>query len=120
MCCPSPWAKKVGPGAKATCAASACCSTAVASRVGGSVLTAIGLPELIAEDTDAYERIARDLACDPAAHTALREKLARNAATYPLFDTQRYARNLESAYREMWRRHEFGLAPDHIIVTEAR
>jgi protein O-GlcNAc transferase len=48
----------------------------------------------------------------------VREKLARNAATYPLFDTKRYARHLESAYREMWRRHEQGLAPDHIKVVD--
>ncbi|MGE4064382.1 MAG: tetratricopeptide repeat protein [Rhodospirillaceae bacterium] len=91
-----------------------------AARVGASVLTAIGLPELIATDTNEYEAIARDLGRNATAHKSLREKLRRNAATYPLFDTARYARNLEAAYREMWRRHEAGLAPDHITISEQR
>jgi predicted O-linked N-acetylglucosamine transferase (SPINDLY family) len=91
---------------------------AFAGRVGASLLTAIGLPELIATDSAGYERIALRLAQDPAAYKEVREKLARNIASYPLFDTKRYARNLEAAYQEMWRRHEQGLAPDHIKVVE--
>ena len=91
---------------------------AFAGRVGASLASAIGLPDLIATDTAGYERIALRLAQDPAALKDVREKLARNLATSPLFDTKRYVRNLESAYREMWRRHEQGLAPDHIKVTE--
>jgi predicted O-linked N-acetylglucosamine transferase (SPINDLY family) len=91
---------------------------AFAARVGASLLTAVGLPELIATDTAGYESIALRLAQDPAAHKDVREKLARNIRTYPLFDTKRYIRNLESAYHEMWRRHEQGLAPDHITVAE--
>lgn len=87
-------------------------------RVGASLLRSLGLPELIATDSADYERIALDLARDPQAHSALREKLARHAASYPLFDTKRYARNLESAYREMWRRHEQGLAPDHLTIAD--
>lgn len=89
-----------------------------AGRVGASLSTAIGVPELIATDTAGYERIAVRLAQDPAALKDIREKLARNIATYPLFDTNRYVRNLETAYREMWRRYEQGLAPDHIKVVE--
>jgi predicted O-linked N-acetylglucosamine transferase (SPINDLY family) len=92
---------------------------AFAGRVGASLLTAIGLPELIATDSEGYERIALRLAQDPAVYKDVREKLARNLATYPLFDTKRYTRNLEAAYREMWTRHEQGLAPDHIKVLEA-
>ncbi len=91
---------------------------AFAGRVGASLLTALGLPELIAGDSAAYEGIALRLAQAPEGLKAMREKLARNAATYPLFDTRRYARNIETAYREMWRRHEQGLAPDHINVVE--
>lgn len=87
-------------------------------RVGAGLLTSLGLPELIATDSAGYERIALDLARDPAALAAIRAKLARHAASYPLFDTKRYTRNLESAYREMWRRHEDGLAPDHITVVD--
>jgi len=90
-----------------------------AGRVSASLLTAVGLPELIARTTEDYERIALTLARDPVAHQDVREKLARHMATYPLFDTPRYTRNLEAAYRAMWRRHEAGLPPDHIAVIEA-
>lgn len=91
---------------------------AFAGRVAASLLNAIGLDELVAEDTVGYEQIALRLARDSQALKALREKLALHAATFPLFDTARYARNLESAYREMWNRDERGLAPDHIVIVE--
>lgn len=93
---------------------------AFAGRVGASLLTALGLPELIAVDNANYERIALHLAQSPGTLKDMREKLMRNAATYPLFDTVRYARNLEKAYREMWRRHAQGLGPGHIEVVEER
>ncbi len=91
---------------------------AFAGRVATSLLNAMGLPELVAADTAGYEQIALRLAREPQALRALREKLALHAATYPLFDTVRYARNLEAAYREMWSRRERGPAPDHIVVVE--
>ena len=75
--------------------------TAFAGRVAASLLTAAGLPELIAETAQAYEALALSLARDPARLTALREKLAANRATAPLFDTVRFARNLEKAYAQM-------------------
>lgn len=91
---------------------------AFAARVAASLLTAIGLPELVASDPTEYEKIALRLAQEPDRLKALRQKLARNAATHPLFDTKRYARGLEAAYGEMWRRYENGLPPDHIPVVE--
>ncbi len=89
---------------------------AFAGRVAASLLSAIGMPELIAADTVAYERTALTLARDPLALSAVKEKLVSNAASHPLFDTKRYARDLETAFREMRARHEQGLAPDHITV----
>jgi protein O-GlcNAc transferase len=75
--------------------------TAFAGRVAASLLTAAGLPELVTETVQDYEALALALARDPARLTALRDKLALNRATAPLFDTPRLARDLESAYREM-------------------
>jgi protein O-GlcNAc transferase len=82
-----------------------------AGRVGASLLTAIGLPELIAHAPSEYEALALRLARDPAALAAVKEKLARNRATHPLFDTARFTRNLERAYLAMWSRHQKGEAP---------
>ena len=95
-----------------------CPGKGFASRVAASLLNAIELPELIATDANDYEQIALRLARDPEALKAVREKIARNASTHPLFDTKLYARHLEAAFREMWRRTENGLAPDHIQVAD--
>ena len=75
--------------------------TAYAGRVGASLLTAVGLPELIAETAEDYEALALALARDSARLGALREKLAANRGSAPLFDTPRLARNLEALYSRM-------------------
>jgi len=75
--------------------------SAFAGRVAASLLTAVGLPELIAESAEDYESLAVTLARDPARLKALREKLDANRATTPLFDTPRLARDLETLYRQM-------------------
>src|SRR5580704_10200667 len=87
-----------------------------AGRVGTSLLSAIGLPELIADTPAAYECIALNLARDPLLLARIKGKLARNRDTQPLFDTPRYTRNLESAYSVMWRRHQNGDSPATFAV----
>ncbi len=79
-----------------------------ASRVGASLLRAVGLPELIASTTTDYERLAIELAQSPAHIAALKAKLAANRANAPLFDTPRLARHIEAAYTGMWRRWTTG------------
>jgi predicted O-linked N-acetylglucosamine transferase (SPINDLY family) len=70
-------------------------------RVSASLLTAIGLPELITETQNDFEGLAVALANDPARLEALRQTLAANRATHPLFDTALYTRHLEAAYLRM-------------------
>ena len=72
-----------------------------AARVGASLLTAAGLPELITHSAQEYEATALGLARDPARLKALRDKLAANRATAPLFDMNRFAREIEAAYEKM-------------------
>jgi predicted O-linked N-acetylglucosamine transferase (SPINDLY family) len=74
-----------------------------AGRVGASLLTAAGLPELIANTPQEYEAAALALACDPVRLKLLREKLAANRATSPLFDMAKFTRGLEAAYETMSR-----------------
>lgn len=81
------------------------------SRVGGSLLTALGLPELITERLEDYEALALQLARDPARLAALRDKLAGVRMTAPLFDSDRFRRNIESAYVQMIERHRARLPP---------
>lgn len=89
-----------------------------ASRGSASVLSAAGLPELIAGSLAEYEAMARRLAADRVELAGLRERLARNRASAPLFDPTRFARNLEGAYSEMWSLFAAGEAPRAIMVAE--
>jgi predicted O-linked N-acetylglucosamine transferase (SPINDLY family) len=90
---------------------------AFASRVGASLLAAIDLPELIAQDLAGYEALALRLALNPAELAALRARLATNRRTAPLFDTRRFARGLEEAFRRMSRRHRAGEKPAPIDLS---
>ncbi len=79
-----------------------CAGTGFAARVAGSLLNAVGLPELVTASPEEYERLALQLARQPAELARLREKLAQNRLIAPLFDTERYRAHLEAAYLEMW------------------
>ncbi len=80
-----------------------------ASRVSASLLHAISLPELIAEDWESYFAIAKRLATDPQALSQLKQRLKKNRLTTPLFDTQGFARNLDRMYWAIWRQHQAGI-----------
>lgn len=71
------------------------------SRVCGSLLTAIGLPELIVNDWQQYKSVAVRLAQNPGTLAAIRSKLEEGRKLSPLFDTGRYCRNMERAYHRM-------------------
>jgi predicted O-linked N-acetylglucosamine transferase (SPINDLY family) len=74
---------------------------AFASRYAASLLTAIGLPELITTTPEQYEALAIELGQHPEKLTAIKEKLAHNRNTTPLFDTPLFTKHLEAAYRRM-------------------
>lgn len=77
---------------------------AFAGRVAASLLHAIEMPELVTNTLAEYEALALGLARDPARLASLKEKLAHNIATTPLFDADRFTRNLEAAYLKMTNR----------------
>jgi len=89
-----------------------CIGETFAGRVAASLLTAIGLPELITRSLPEYEALALALARDERALATFRTRLADNRATAPLFDTPRFTRNLEAAYTIMTERHRQGLTPE--------
>jgi len=74
---------------------------AFAGRVAASLLQAVGMPELVTNDLANYEALALGLARDPARLESLKEKLARNIATAPLFDADGFTRDLEAVYGKM-------------------
>jgi protein O-GlcNAc transferase len=83
-----------------------------ASRVAASLLHTAGLPELIARSPAEYEEKAIALAADPARLGQMRRALLGRDTS--LFDTERYARNLEAAYSTIYERHRSGCAPAHV------
>ena len=87
-----------------------------ASRVAASLLTAIGLPELIASTPEDYEECAVALATDPDRLARLRQRLAVNRFTAPLFDGAAFTKNLEEAYFKIYERHQSGLAIEDLRV----
>ncbi len=87
-----------------------------AARVGASLVSAVGLPELIADTRQAYEQRALELATNPDRLRAVRRKLETNRTTAPLFDTVLFASHIEDAYRQAYGRFVGGQAPATIRV----
>jgi predicted O-linked N-acetylglucosamine transferase (SPINDLY family) len=73
------------------------------ARAGLSVLTTIGLPELVAHSEDEYLRIARDLAGDRMRLAQLRAGMRERMRASPLLAAAAYTRDLEDCYRTVWR-----------------
>ncbi len=73
------------------------------SRVGVSLLSNVGLPDLVAHSVDEYMQIAVKLANDLPRLANLRSTLRQRMEASPLMDAPRFARNIEAAYRQMWR-----------------
>ncbi len=94
-----------------------CTGSAFASRVAASLLGAANLSELVTTSLADYEAAALRLAKDPARLAALRQKLARNRQTCPLFDTDRYRRHIEAAYATMWEMHQKGVRESFAVTT---
>jgi len=94
-----------------------CIGETFAGRVAASLLNAIGLPELVTTTLEAYEALAIDLATHPGKLAAIKNKLANNRLTTPLFDTKLFTKHIEAAYTAMYERHQAGLPPEHIVIS---
>jgi predicted O-linked N-acetylglucosamine transferase (SPINDLY family) len=75
----------------------------VVGRAGLSQLTNLGLPDLVAHTPEQYVQIAAELAGDLPRLSELRRTLRPRMQASPLMDAPRFARNIEMAYRQMWR-----------------
>ncbi len=93
--------------------------TSFAGRVAASLLHAIGLPEMVVSTLDDYEATAIRLAKDTRALNALGQKLAGNRLTTPLFDTDLFRKDLETAYFSMWQAWRNGEPPKAFAVDRA-
>ena len=86
------------------------------SRVAASLLTTLGMHELIANSIEDYEAKALGWAKDPTSMLAVRERMAGLLKDTHLFNTRRQALALETAYQVMVERYQKGLPPGPIEV----
>ncbi len=94
-----------------------CCGEAYPGRVAASLLKSIGLPELVTSSLEDYEALALKLGSTPTLTAELRAQLGLRRDTSSLFDTDRFRRDIESAYRQMWERVQRGAAAESFSVT---
>ena len=93
-----------------------CRGEAFVSRMAASLLTVMGLSELITDQTEDYVALALKLAMSPQLLADLRKRVAQQRIDSPLFDTARFSRGLESAYRGMVARSRSGEEPQGFAV----
>ena len=89
-----------------------------AARVAASLLNAIGLPELVTTTEADYEALIIQLASNPEGLTAIKDKLATNRLTQPLFDTNRYTRNFERGLQKVYDLYFAGETPQDVWVDD--
>ena len=78
----------------------------MSSRVAGSQLHSIGLPDLVTNSLAEYEALGLALAREPGLLQAYRRKLSANRHTHPLFDMERYAGDFADAMERIWTEHQ--------------
>lgn len=89
-------------------------------RMTASLLDALDLDFLVADEEDGFCAMATALATDASVYQALRQRLGETRERSPLFSPALYARHLELAYGLMAERARAGLSPDHILVPSLR
>lgn len=89
-----------------------------ASRVGASLMSAVGLPELITHTALEYFNLAYQLATDTARFAALRTTLADQKLTAPLFNPTQFAKDLEKLYQMIWNNHQNGIKQAIIVPPQ--
>ena len=87
-----------------------------AARVSASLLSAIGLEDLIAYSAPEYEALILELASNPEKLRAIRDRLSRNRTIQPLFNTKLYTQHFETGLKQAYSRFYDGKGPADIYV----
>jgi predicted O-linked N-acetylglucosamine transferase (SPINDLY family) len=89
-----------------------CAGSTFASRVAGSHLTTMGVPELVTYSLEEYHDLALELSNDRKRLSEIRSRIITGRETSPLFDSRRFTRNLEDLYLKMWDEYQTKNAKD--------
>ncbi len=96
-----------------------CMGETFASRVAASILHCHGLAELVTTTSADYFALARELALTPSRLEAVRLTIERQRLESPLFDTAKFARDLEEVYRRIWDQQRQGLRSPIVISGQS-
>jgi protein O-GlcNAc transferase len=88
------------------------------ARVAASLLSAVGLSELITNTEQDYEALILHLASNSERLKQIRKKLVDNRLTTPLFDTTLYTKHIENGYQQAYQRYFDGGLPKDISVPK--
>jgi predicted O-linked N-acetylglucosamine transferase (SPINDLY family) len=86
------------------------------ARMASSLLSSIGLPELITNNTEAYEKLAVELATNPNKLRSIKLKLKENRLQKALFKTEIFTRNFEKGLEMVYQNYVEGNNPTNIYV----
>ena len=88
--------------------------SSLASNVSSSLLSAIGLNELITNTESEYENLAIELAKNPEKINKIKNKLMKNKLLKPLFNTKLFTKNIESAYKTIYEKYMKNLPVENV------
>lgn len=98
-----------------------CEGPVASSRLASSLLHALNMQdELVTHSLEEFEQKAVYYATNPQALKTVRDKLAANRYSQPLFNTALTVKHLEQAYLAIWARYKAGLAPEAIDIADIR
>ncbi len=89
-----------------------------ASRVAASILNTMDLSELVTTNDEDYFNVALNLAQNSEKLTAIKQKIVEQKQISPLFDTQKFARDLERLYQTIWEQELRGERKAIVLTDE--
>lgn len=88
-----------------------------ASRVASSILTSVGLTDLISKNKKDYEDLAVKLALFPSKLKKIKTELNSQRSSAALFNTEVFANHFNNALIKMWEIYKTGKLPEQITVN---
>ena len=88
-----------------------------ASRVASSLLSSVGLEELITKSGKEYEELAVKIAENKNFYKEIKDKLKKNIIDMPLFNSKLFTKKLETAYIEVYKNYNENIKPETIRIN---
>ena len=94
-----------------------CIGKTFAGKVSASLLTASNMNELITNDLKEYEDLAVELAINTKKLNDIKNKLKNNNKTSKLFNSEIFTKNLEMAYKTIYKNNHLDLANEDVYIS---